>query len=76
MIKEVELIKTNNETQYVDWESGEELFKRSECIPITIIKSFKRMLEKEAKKDWDSAPMYIIEKIETIDELLKYNKEK
>ena len=33
-----ELKKINNVSQYVDWETGEELFKRSDCIPKKVIK--------------------------------------
>lgn len=49
MIKEVELRKLNGEDQYVDWESGEELFKKSDCIPIEIIKKYMKDIEKEMK---------------------------
>ena len=51
MIKEVELKKLNGVTQYVDWETGEELFKKSDCISIKEIKDTIKELEKELSKD-------------------------
>lgn len=51
MVKEVELKKVNGETQYVDWETGQELFKKSDCISINEIKNRISELEKELSKD-------------------------
>ena len=51
MIKEVEIVKRNGETQYVDWETGEELFKISDCIPMRVLNQFKKEIEKELEKE-------------------------
>ena len=51
MIKEVELKKLNGKTQYVDWETGEELFKKSDCIPIKDIEDIIKELEKELNSE-------------------------
>lgn len=51
MVKEVELRKLDGKTQYVDWETGQELFKKSECIPIKLIKDWKADLEKQLEKE-------------------------
>ena len=51
MVKEVEIVKRNGETQYVDWETGEELFKISDCIPMRVLNQFKKEVEKELEKE-------------------------
>lgn len=51
MVKEVELRKLNGVTQYVDWETGQELFKKDDCISIKEIKDRIKELEKELSKD-------------------------
>lgn len=51
MIKEVELRKLNGKTQYVDWESGEELYKRSDCIPLVAIDDLIKEIEKDLSKE-------------------------
>lgn len=55
MIKEVELKKLNGATQYVDWETGQELFKKSDCIPLSVIRERVEELEKELRKKMPSA---------------------
>ena len=47
MVKEAEVRKLNGKTQYVDWETGEELFKRSDCLPLKEIEDRIKDLEKE-----------------------------
>lgn len=64
MIKEVEKITKNNETQYVDWESGEELFKKSEVILIKDIIKERDNLEnilEDSKDDVDTNMIYAID---------------
>lgn len=51
MVKEVEIKKLNGKTQYVDWETGEELFKRSDCLPLKELEDRIKDLEKELTKE-------------------------
>lgn len=47
MVKEVEQKKLNGKLQYVDWETGEELFKKSDCISKDFLKTMIEDLKKE-----------------------------
>ena len=51
MVKEAEVRKLNGKTQYVDWETGEELFKRSDCLPLKEIEDRIKKLEKELNSE-------------------------
>ena len=70
MIKEVEIKKLNGSTQYVDWETGEELFKLSDCIPIKQIKEWKADIEKQLSKEEN---MFSAKAIKLINELDFYS---
>ena len=56
MVKEVEIKKLNGKTQYVDWETGEELFKKSDCIPIKDIEDKIKEIEKELRQEYGAMP--------------------
>lgn len=70
----IEAVEERN-NQIVDWETGEELFRLSDCIPMSVFKSFKKEIEKRGKDEWDSIPTSYIEKLDTLEELLAYYKE-
>ena len=73
MVKEVEIKKLNGETQYVDWETGEELFKISDCIPISYLENKKKELNKLAEKEdmWSGVFVNIINEIDMYDKIIK-----
>lgn len=76
MVKEVELKKLNGKTQYVDWETGEELFKRSDCIPLNELEDRIKYLEKELSRDDDMGSIDFEHKFMSLDfykRLLKGN---
>lgn len=70
MVKEVELKKLNGITQYVDWETNEELFKSSDCITLDKLKELKKETEKKLEKE----EMFSNEATTLIYELDFYNK--
>ena len=71
MIKEVEKITKNNETQYVDWETGEELFKKSEVILIKDIIKERDNLENILENSKDDVDTNMIYAIDFYNDLLK-----
>ena len=78
MVKEVELKKLEGKTQYVDWETGQELFKKSNCIPIKWLETFKDSILKRLDREEMGSIDFIklVEEVDQIDFIIeKYKKE-
>lgn len=67
MVKEVEIKKLNGKTQYVDWETGQELFKESDCIPIKLIEDWRADIDKKLSKEESMDSSEAVKLIEELD---------